>query len=343
MVRFQQVVMSAVPHAHDIYQFAYPPFLLLLMAPIGALPFWPGWMLWLTSGWVCFALLIRRSLPKDWALYSAALPAVFINVVAGQNGLWTAAIIGWGLTLLSQRPWMAGAILSLMLYKPQLAFLIPLALLAGSRWQALAGFAGSAVTLFIVTSLVYGPEIWQVFLLHSQVVRTLILEQGTGISHRMISVFVLLRHMSASLGIAYAAQSVATVIVAALVALVWRSTASETLKHCSLVLGIVLATPYVFDYDLTFLAFVPLWLSREDGVPRWRLHGVILTLLPILAAPLAKQTSAAAGILFLVPLFAIVARAALRSSATRFPPDLDRAGKQTANSVASIQANNSGI
>ena len=70
-----------------------------------------------------------------------AAPAVFINAVGGQNGTWTAALFGGGLSLLERRPLLAGGLLGLLIYKPQLALLIPVALLAGRHWRAFAAAA----------------------------------------------------------------------------------------------------------------------------------------------------------------------------------------------------------
>ena len=61
----------------------------------------------------------------------AGAPAVFINAVGGQNGTWTAALFGGGLSLLERRPLLAGGLLGLLSYKLQLGLLIPVALLAG--------------------------------------------------------------------------------------------------------------------------------------------------------------------------------------------------------------------
>lgn len=144
---FQALAHHVVPQARDVvvYHFAYPPFLMLLTAPLGALPFWAGWLLWIVGGWLALALCVRRVLRGHWLLYAAALPAVFVNAVAGQNGLWTAAIVGWGLILLPDRPVLAGALWSLALYKPHIALLLPIVLLCRcgrepGAWRAFIGF-----------------------------------------------------------------------------------------------------------------------------------------------------------------------------------------------------------
>jgi hypothetical protein len=313
---FQALADQVFPHARDVYQFAYPPFLMLLTAPLGALPFWAGWLLWMVGGWLALALCVRRVFPEHWLLYTAALPAVFVNAVAGQNGLWTAAILGWGLILLPSRPILAGALWSLVLYKPHIALLLPIVLLCRCRrepggWRALAGFCGGAAFLAFAATLAFGMTVWQEFIAHDEIVRTLILENGTGIFHRMVSVFALVRHSGASKPGAYAAQGCVTLITACLVATVWRSPAPAPLKGLILLLGITLSAPYLFDYDLALLALVPIWLRRQ--APDWpnRLAAGALLVLPLFSAPVSRWTGVAVGSLVLVPAFAYALTRAL--------------------------------
>jgi hypothetical protein len=66
-----------------------------------------------------------------------------MNAVGGQNSTWTAALFGGGLSLLERRPLLAGRLLGLLIYKPQLGLLIQVALLAGRHWRASKGVAVS--------------------------------------------------------------------------------------------------------------------------------------------------------------------------------------------------------
>lgn len=310
LVAFQNFALRTVPHARDIYQYAYPPFLMLLTGPLGLLPFWAGWVLWIGGGWVALALCIRRLTQRHWLLMTAALPAVLVNAVAGQNGLWTAAILGWGLMLVPRSPILSGAILSLILCKPQLAPLVPIALLSGREWRALGGFLAGGLALAGVPALLFGPGIWGDFLHHGQMVRAAILEDGATIWHRMLSVFVLLRHAGLPVRACYAVQACATLGAACGVARSWWLPGNRRTKNAILVLGIVLGAPYVFDYDLAVLALVPIWLSGAVPVRVWRAAAFLCVILPLVEAPLASWTGLAAGSIVIAALFLVLLHSA---------------------------------
>ncbi len=124
---FEQSVAGA---AVDAYHYSYPPVLLALTAPLALIPYVPALFVWLLSGWFAFYRALTLAMPRTLLLAIAA-PAVFINAVGGQNGTWTAALFGGGLGLLERRPLVAGGLLGLLVYKPQLGLLIPVALIAG--------------------------------------------------------------------------------------------------------------------------------------------------------------------------------------------------------------------
>src|SRR5258707_10279692 len=112
--------------------------------PLGLMAYVPALLAWLAAGWYAFYRALRLAMPGQGTLLLAlAAPAVFINAVGGQNGTWTAALFGGGLGLLERRPLLAGGLLGLLIYKPQLGLLIPVALLAGRHWRASKGVAVS--------------------------------------------------------------------------------------------------------------------------------------------------------------------------------------------------------
>lgn len=299
--RFHAFETLAVRAPIDLYHYSYPPVMWLISAPFALLPYPLAWLAWQLGGWTAFALAARRITPTHWVLSSVALPAVFINAMGGQNGCWTAAILGWGLILLRDRPRLAGAILALFVVKPQLGWLIPLALLAGRRYVALAAFVATAALLLLATLPLFGLQAWTDYGQQGVLLKTVILEHGDGTWHRMISIFVLVRHLGAPVMLAYGAQLAASAIVALLVVQQWRVAEPGPRANAMLIMGILAGSLYVSDYDGVMIGLAALWLWPEsDGAMR-RWTGLAI-LMPLFAAPLALASGIAIGALALWPM-----------------------------------------
>jgi len=218
---FQQ---SVVGGALEGYLYIYPPVLLVLTAPLGLVPYIPALVLWLSAGWFAFYRALCLALPGRGALLLAlATPAVFINTIAGQNGTWTAALFGGGLGLLNRRPMLAGGLLGLLVFKPQLAILIPVALAAGRHWRALAAAAVTAAALLAVSALWFGTDIWINYIRLVELLRRLILEEGTGVWYRFVSVFVAARRLGVPVETTYLVQGIATVLAGIAVVLAYST------------------------------------------------------------------------------------------------------------------------
>jgi hypothetical protein len=304
----------------DLYHYSYPPVMLMLSAPLACLPYVAALVAWSAAGWAAFAFALRRIWPSPSStLYALAVPAVFANLMTGQNGLFSAAILGLGLSLLPGRPVVAGALFgALFALKPQLALLLPVALLAERNWRALAAMLCCALILAAATVPLYGWPIWSAYAERIAVLRHAILENGATWPY-MPSIFVMARRLSAPVGAAYAAQALASLGLAALVLWAWsRKTLARPTKNALLALCVPLATPYIQNYDLAIAALAPVWLlsAAPAGDP---LRGkILLASAAVLAAPmvvafLARLSGAQLGWLLLLPALWLSARDCLAS------------------------------
>jgi hypothetical protein len=139
-----------------LYPALYPPTLAWFVAPFAALPFAAGYALW--NVLLIASLLVTRWLTvpaSTWLArighlaFAVALPAVAFGLLLGQVVIVVAAAvaISWWL-LRHNRPLVAGLVLSLIALKPQLALLLPIALLVAGQWRTfLSWAAGSLVML----------------------------------------------------------------------------------------------------------------------------------------------------------------------------------------------------
>ena len=248
--------------------------------------------------------------PWDVALYTLAMPAIFANAMTGQTGAWIAALFAGGLMAVERRPIAGGAILGLLIAKPQMAILVPVALLSGRQWTAFVSFCSVAFLLIGASAACFGANVWWEFARQVALLRSYVLEDGTGFWHLFTSVFVTVRHIPAPVSLAYAVQGAVAVIVSGLVISAWRSSAPQNNKNAVLVIGVFLVTPYVMVYDLVVTTLVPLWLVANlpagDGWRRACLFAFVpLILSPLVTPAFAQVTGFGIGCLLLVPAFGL--------------------------------------
>jgi alpha-1,2-mannosyltransferase len=302
--------------ATPFYGWCYPPFLLFVSAVLALMPYasalavWQGSTLLLYLGTLWALLRFVKARPEDgarplasdplWVLLALASPAVFVNVGHGHNGFLTATLIGMALVLLDGRPILAGVLFGLLSYKPQFGAMIPLVLIASARWRAFTSAAATVLILTIVTTLVFGPDIWRAFLDSMPFTRDVVLEQGGTGWYKIQTVFSWVRMWGGSVHLAYAVQGTVTLALAGALVGLWRSEATYPLKAAALIIASILATPYSLDYDFVALAPAIAFLAA-DGLSRgfapWEKTALaLLWLMPVVARPLAEQTLIPLGV-----------------------------------------------
>jgi hypothetical protein len=307
---FQEQLVGAAVSPN--YNYSYPPVLLVLTLPFALIPYVPALGVWLIGGWFAFYRSLRLAVPgKHALLFALATPAVFINTYTGQNGVWTAAFLGGGLCLLQRKPVIAGVLFGLQVYKPHLALMIPVALLAGRQWRAIAAAGVTAGALVLLSLALAGWETWRGFLDVIPILRKMTLDDADAVWHQNASVFMAAHRLGLSLSAAYLAQAAAALLAAALVALAWFKDAPAPARNAAVVIGALLATPYLQVYDLVVGAFVVAWLASLDTESKsaTQIACASILLLPLLASPLGKLTGFAFGPLFILPALIVTARA----------------------------------
>lgn len=143
--------------------FASPPAVAWLTAPLSNLPLSEATVLWtvvlaIALGAAAAMAAGRRSV--GWGLLSmAALPASGWDLSVGNvSGLLPLALAAAGVLLAAERDIAAGLVLVTLTFKPQLAWLAPVALLAAGRWRAVAAFAVGSAVLAIASVAVVQPS-----------------------------------------------------------------------------------------------------------------------------------------------------------------------------------------
>jgi arabinofuranan 3-O-arabinosyltransferase len=240
-------------------------------------------------------------------LLAAAFPAVLPNFIVGQNGFLTASLIGGALFLLETNPISAGILLGLLTYKPHLGLLIPIALAAGGYWRTFFTAALVAAVIAGASWLVFGAEAWQAFLGNIGHTSQAFLSEGWADWSKLQTAFGLTRTLGGSETLAWTVQAVVSLAAAILVAIVWRSKTPYDLKAAALGVGVLLATPYLYTYDLVVLA-VPLAFLLRFGTARgflpWDLMGIGVACGLVLVFPFVKLPVGFAALLVVAALLA---------------------------------------
>jgi hypothetical protein len=255
----------------------YPPTYLLIVLPLSFLPYVFSYLCWMTLTGAAFIYVIRNLIPKNpisWLLL--VFPGTVHNFLAGQNAFLSTAILGGGLLLAERHPFAGGCLLGLLSYKPQLAFLIPVALAAGRYWKALAGATVSAVTLALISLLVLGSGVWVAFFKNLPLAADHM--NRASLWSKVPTVFAAMRHQGATWELAATLQAVAIIVAILAVGWVWFRRAPLPVRGSVLVVGICLAAPHAFDYDLTILALPFAWLGWEAYSQESKFQEVLLLL-----------------------------------------------------------------
>jgi hypothetical protein len=270
---FGAAVKALLGPGAGLHVFPYPPPALLAVAPFGLLPYSVSLALWSLIGAGAFLLAVAAPRAgRTEILLALAAPMTLVNLALGQNGLLSAALFIGGLRLAASRPVLAGLLIGLLIYKPFLGLLLPVALIFSRRWAVVASAGATVVVLCALPLLLWGPEVWRVYIEVTAPYQRLLLEQGTGLAQFMKpSVFMSLRLLGADLATSYLAQLLCVILVLAFgLAYLWHRRRAEADGQTIAVIALasVLLVPYVHIYDLTIVAGAQILMLRQPSGDR---------------------------------------------------------------------------
>ncbi|MBL6953751.1 MAG: DUF2029 domain-containing protein [Alphaproteobacteria bacterium] len=259
----------------------YPPPLMLVVTPLATLPYIPAFAVWVTGQLALLAAAVGAMGRRPIALLAAMVfPATINNILVGQNGALSAALLGGGLVVLNRHPVLAGIMFGLLVYKPHLLVVVPFALLAMGAWRTMAAALASALGVSLLSLIAFGAAPWAAFLQAAPSgVRAL--EYGSDHWAKMPTVFAALRLLGAEVPLAYSGQGVSAVLAISVVIYMWRQGIALPLRASALLFATFLTTPYAFFYDQVVLIFAILWLGSAGSRPGGRIILVLLWLAPV--------------------------------------------------------------
>jgi hypothetical protein len=199
----------------------------------------------LTGG--IYGVFAKRFAPLPYAL---ANPLILVNAMIGQTGMLAAGLIIAGLSFLPATSFAGGAILGLMIFKPQLAIMLPVALLAGRQWRAIGGAAFSSTAALLLGLVLFGPAAYVGFF---QMLPRYAgyLQQARWSWVELASPFAFARYFGINFAVSLGIQIVITLIAAAVTGMAWRRNWRS--KNAVLACATLLASPYLFTYDAVLM------------------------------------------------------------------------------------------
>lgn len=295
----------------ELARYISPPPLAWLAVPFTVLPFAVAYWAW--------SVLLLAALGATWYLAapgSGRLRAIFLVAAIawlpviyalqlGQPGFLVALGVAASYALLrAGRQFWAGVALGALVFKPQLAFLAPLALLAARRDRAFLGSISALALLGLASAAALGPSGISEYLARLGFASSVP-------ANRELTVAILVGGAARPLQILIAAWTALLVYRARRMGVEWI--------YVLALAGGMLATPYVHLDDLAMLGLAG-WLCLRAGSPRWTWAVVLALVLVIEGEPIWGPAPVVVGELVSLALLSLVV---LRSRAALSLPQID--------------------
>jgi hypothetical protein len=267
--------------------FISPPPLAWLVTPLTLLPFSIALVVWTVLllaalGWTWYLLAPSSGLAKaaQLALLLGVFPVAF-GVMVGQPGALVAAAVATAWWLMHRgHPLWAGVALSLIVLKPQMAFLVPVCLLASGHARTFGAWLAVCLVIGVTALALLGPD---------GVTRYLDVLKQT-----QTPAWDITRRYSISgpIGLGPLLNVTQVVVVAVAVVAAWRHRHDgPEIPMAAGIVGSLLATPYLGFQDFVMLV-VAGWLVVRGGANPWQVallvvgYALLQFVIIVLAVPI---------------------------------------------------------
>lgn len=271
----------------------YPPAMLALITPFGALPYLPAYAAWVVSSLALFGVLLWRLWRNPAAVFFALTSlAAFQGWITGQTGFLTATLLGVAATQASKRPLVAGFAAGLLVIKPQFGLLIPIAFAAANCWRAFAAAALTGTMALGASAAIYGVDAYVIFLDAMQA-HGGNMNAATKYFSKIITPFGAASLVGAPYEAAIGLHLFVAAALAIFVAFVWRRTSDWDLRAMALLIATPFASPYALYYEMTIFipaAFLVARRASAEGWLSWERPGLAILWVAPLLLPVAETT-----------------------------------------------------
>jgi alpha-1,2-mannosyltransferase len=292
----QRAAIESLGSAFNPQPFISPPPLAWLATLLVLLPFAVALVVWTVLllaalVWTWYLLAPGEGLAKiaHLALLLGVFPVAF-GLMVGQPGALVAAAVatGWWLMRRDHPVW-AGLALSLIVLKPQMAFLIPICLLASGHARTFGAWLAASVFIGLIALALLGPD----GLARYRDVLAQTQTPAWDITRRY--------SISGPIGLGPLLTAVQLAVAVVAVGAAWRHRhEGPEIPIAAGIVGSLLATPYLGFQDFVML-LVAGWLVVRAGANAWQVVLLVIgyALLQFVIVVLALPILIAEGLLLL--------------------------------------------
>jgi len=307
--------------AMETRAWSYPPHFLLITSALGFFSYPAAYLVFMVLSltllvFAVFKLVAQFKVDPGLIMALVLLPYVILQISAGQNGFFFAALMVLALIYREENAIVTGLALGLLTMKPQLGVLFPLLLLFERNYRAII-WAGFFTLLFGAVSIgFFGVESWRLFFTEVAAYQQTIARESTGPFLRMMpSWYASFRATGIEASLALIIHFVVALPVFVITVLGFYKSRNLKNKSALLVASTFVLLPYVFNYDLgallvfTAIVFLP---DLDATISKDRMGMVTLIVLaalfalalatPISIFPYETELSAAKYLLLLPPM-----------------------------------------
>ncbi|HEY0829580.1 MAG TPA: glycosyltransferase family 87 protein [Candidatus Dormibacteraeota bacterium] len=288
----QQRAILGLGSGFNVQPFISPLPLAWLVTPLTALPFVVGLVLWtallvaaLLWTWYLLAPGAGVARAAHLLLWLGVFPVAF-GVMVGQPGALVAAAVATAWWLLrANRQVAAGLVLSLLVLKPQLALLVPVALLVAGYRNTFASWLVASAVIGVIALVLLGPDG--------------VARYRDVLGQTQTAAWDITRRYSISgpLGLGWELRVVEVAVVVVTVVAAWRQRHSPERVIAAGIVGTMLFTPYLGFQDFLML-IVAGWLIVRSGATTAQVallvvgYALLELVLVVLAVPILLAEAA---------------------------------------------------
>lgn len=258
--------------------YLYPPFALWLVLPLAFLGFWASFAVSTLTPLAAYISGLRKlgraelgKVDKTTGLIVALAsgPAIGANLIGQYSGLYVLAFGAAALLYTKDMRVLAGLVLAFLWIKPNIAIVVPFALVWSRSWRPLKGFFAGTV-LMLALSLPFGLEQWNGFASNIANMAEL-QERGVVPINKMVTVLSSIQTLfglEAAVIPSLVTWAAVAAILGVAILVLWTPTRlaeSPVRAFGALAVFAVVANPrlYFYDSSLLLMGVYGLWLSAS--------------------------------------------------------------------------------